>query len=459
MGEITNLKLHIDKVSIGGKIIYQDEKITIVPGLIMMEGVQNRGLKRFEQFYDPDGLEGAMWFLGTPITREHPQDHPAGIATHVTTKLGRISKVEPDPGSRKVPAEFTFFNKRLTPEEMEKINKGERIGDSIGYFCNEKPLEEPKIWETTGEEYDHEEIGPFFGDHVALTNNPACAECGVNANSSYHLSNCQCPNKSKKESETIPDEGKQGEQKPPGEQNAQTDGQEGKPPEGKQERKNPGEKTQANDQQEGEQLEGKPPEKAEDKVQKNAIDLGELQIRAKTILQIQDEYTRAKEAMNLLMELVSEGTAQGNAKIAEEKMDSRILEKLTSLETKINSQATELKDLREKEAARQNAAKAQQEEQAKTNARAVLLPAHQGAEFDEKYYPEIKAIGLNAWMLGNREKVDWDALKGGKTPVPAGQQFVTHGDDQTVPGITSVADLTKKFYPGSAEEGQKKGGQ
>ncbi|MFA5445962.1 MAG: hypothetical protein WC262_13420, partial [Bacteroidales bacterium] len=104
------MPIHINSAEFGGKIVYQDEKITVVPCVLMAEGVQNNGLKQFEEFYDPNGLEGALWFEGVPIVREHPPHH----VTHKTLKIGRLRNVEPDIEARRVKAEAVLFNARLT---------------------------------------------------------------------------------------------------------------------------------------------------------------------------------------------------------------------------------------------------------------------------------------------------------------------------------------------------------
>jgi len=186
------LPIHIDSAQFGGKIIYRDEKITVVPCILMAEGVQNNGLKQFEDFYDPEGLEGALWFEGVPIVREHPL--PSHHVTHSTPKIGRIRNVEPDIEHRRVKAEAVLFNNRLLPAEMEAIEKGEALGGSIGYWSEREPVAEPQLW-TDGIAYDHIERPPFFGDHFALTTTPACpvGVCGFNVDSNHN--DCNCPKK------------------------------------------------------------------------------------------------------------------------------------------------------------------------------------------------------------------------------------------------------------------------
>jgi len=228
------LPIHINSAEFGGKIIYQDEKITVVPCVLMAEGVQNNGLKQFEEFYDPNGLEGALWFDGVPIVREHPPHH----VTHKTPKIGRIRNVEPDIEARRVKAEAVLFNSCLTPDELKAIESGKPLGGSIGYWSEREPVAEPQIW-TDGIAYDHIERAPFFGDHFALTAAPACpvGVCGFNVNSDHN--DCNCPKKITEEIKltTEPEPGSAAEKQPVIDEKEQTG--DPKPPEGNAQPKQP----------------------------------------------------------------------------------------------------------------------------------------------------------------------------------------------------------------------------
>lgn len=197
-------RFHVDKARFGGKMLYQDEKVTVVPCILMAEGVQNGALKPFEEFYDPNGLEGALWFEGVPITREHPPGH----VTHITPKIGRIRNVQPDVDGRRIAAEAVLFNDRLTPEEMKKLEDGEMMGGSIGFWCNDELLDEPQIWADSGEEYRIIQRAPFFGDHFAMVTDPACpvGVCGFNVESRSRSDDCNC--KKRMEVNKLPDETK-----------------------------------------------------------------------------------------------------------------------------------------------------------------------------------------------------------------------------------------------------------
>ena len=228
------MPIHINSAEFGGKIIYQDEKITVVPCVLMAEGVQNNGLKQFEEFYDPNGLEGAIWFEGVPIVREHPPHH----VTHKTPKIGRIRNVEPDIEARRVKAEAVLFNSCLTPDELKAIESGKPLGGSIGYWSEREPVAEPQIW-TDGIAYDHIERAPFFGDHFALTAAPACpvGVCGFNVNSDHN--DCNCPKKITEEIKltTEPEPGSAAEKQPVIDEKEQTG--DPKPPEGNAQPKQP----------------------------------------------------------------------------------------------------------------------------------------------------------------------------------------------------------------------------
>lgn len=452
--------LHFDKIRFGGKILYQDEKITVVPAVLMAEGVQNRALKPWEEFYDPEGLEGALWLGGVPIVREHPSSY----VTHLTTKIGRVRNVQPDVYGRRILAEAVLFNDRLTPEEMQKIESGEMMGGSIGYWCQDEFLDSPQIWPDSGEEYDCIQRGPFFFDHFALVADPACEVCGLNVNSA---NNCNC----KKHSEVndLPDDKKAAaegqpkidEQKPP----------EGdpKPPEVKIDEKKPPEGDPK--PPEAKVDEKKPEAKPIEALKANALDAQTLMIKARTILEMSDDYAKAKEALAFLMEIVAEEGAsaavQGASKQSQKlvvEMDSKLIERFNVLEAKIGSQTSELKALKEdnqtlkdEKAAREAAVKAEQDEKIKAGIKALLNQNAQ-MDFDAKHWPEIQKDGFNVWVAEpeNAKLLDIKSKEDTKI-TPVGQEFVPHGDDQDIAGVKTVAALTEKYYPGAKEPEKKEG--
>lgn len=441
------LKLHTDKIRFGGKILYQDDKITVVPCVLMAEGVQNDALKPFEEFYDPEGLEGALWAEGVPI----PREHPASYVSHLTRKIGKIRNVQFDEDGRRVTAEAVLFNSRLTPDEMKSVESGEMLGGSIGYWCNDEPLDEPQIW-TDGTEYNTIQRGPFFIDHFALVQDPACpvGVCGFNVNSTQN--DCKC--KKRLEVSNLPTEA---EEKAAAEKAGQPGTNEQKPPAG--DPKPP----------EGNAAKSKVPEdKPQELPKKNAIDMGTLVIKAKTILEMADDYSKRNEALALLMEIVtSDGpvatmqSKQPSKTVVE--MDSTLTERFNALEAKFDSQATELRTLKEDnkalkddKASREAALKAEQDEKIKASLKANFDQAYQ-MEFD-KHWPVIQKDGINAFLANPEHAKHWD-LKGDKKQiVPVGQEFALHGDGIEGAGIASVDSLTKKFYPG-AKAPEKKEGQ
>ena len=427
----SELQLHVDKVRFGGKILHQDDKITVVPCVLMAEGVQNGALKPFEEFYDPEELEGALWAEGVPI----PREHPASYVSHLTRKIGKIRNVQFDIDGRRVTAEAVLFNSRLTPDEMKSIEAGEMLGGSIGFWCNDEPLDEPQIW-TDGEQYDTIQRGPFFIDHFALVADPACpvGVCGFNVDSINN--DCKC--KKQLEVNDLPTEA---EAKAAAEKAKQpgVDGQ--KPP--------------AGDPKPPEGDAAKVPEvKPLDAPKKNAIDMTVLAIKAKTILEMADDYSKRNEAVALLMEIITGGSSTAPAGDSKQpsktivvEMDSKLLEKLDALDAKINSQKTEITDLKADKQAREAAIKAEQDEKTKNALKANFDQAYQ-MEFD-KHWPAIQKDGINAFLANPEHAKHWDVKGDKKKIVPVGQEFALHGDGVDGVGIASVDSLTKKFYPGA----------
>ena len=411
---------HTDKIKFGGKILYQDEKITVIPCVLMAEGVQNGALKPFEEFYDPAGLEGALWFEGVPIVREHPD----GYVYHLTPKIGKVRNVQFDVDNRRVLAEAVLFNDRLTPEERKKIENGEQLGGSIGFWCNDEPLDAAQIW-NDGTEYNVIQRAPFFGDHFALVQDPACPVgiCGFNVESH---SDCKC--KKQKDVNNLPDEGKAAAGAEPVIEEKHPSG-DPKPPAGDA-KKN-----------------------VEPLPKANAIDMQTLKVKAKTILEMSDDYAKRNEALALLMEIVTEEgpspSMQSKTQTKVVEMDSKLIERLNNLEAKVDTQATEIIDLKAEKVAREDAPKADRDAKISTALKANFDQAYQ-MEWD-KHWPEIQKNGINAFLANPEHAKHWD-VKGEKKQIdPVGQGFVPHGDDVSGAGnITSVETLTKRFYPGAA---------
>jgi hypothetical protein len=375
------LQIRINRAEFGGKIIYQDEKITVVPCVLMAEGVQNDGLKQFEEFYDPEGLEGALWFEGVPIVREHP---PVAV-THKTPKIGRIRNVEPDIENRRVKAEAMLFNDRLTPAEMKAIEKGEMLGGSIGYWCEEEPLDEPETW-TDGTAYSHIEKAPFFGDHFALTADPACpvGVCGFNVDSDHD--DCNCPKKITEEIK-LTTEPEPAADKQPVVDEKETAG-DPKPPEGNAQPKQP--------------------------------DGIVTEVTPGSILE-----------SKLVME-----------------MNNKILDSINALSAKIDSQNKEIEALKADKQAREAAIKAEQDELTKNSLKANFDQAYQ-MEFD-KHWPEIQKNGINTFLANPEHAKHWDVKGDRKQISPVGAAFVQHNSDSEEAeyqalGVPTVEDLSLKL--------------
>ena len=420
--------LHADAIKFGGKILYKDDKITVVPCVLMAEGVQNGALKPFEEFYDPNGLEGALWFEGVPIVREHPPSY----VTHLTPKIGRIRNVQPDVEGRRIIAEAVLFNDRLTPAEMKAIDDGEMLGGSIGFWCNDEPCAETQIW-TDGTEYTCIQKKPFFGDHFALVADPACpvGVCGLNVETQVQPhDDCKCQKK-KLEVTNLPDEPKGAADTQPVIEGQKPPAGDPKPPEGDaQAAKNPEPKT-------------------------NAMDMGVLVVKAKTILEMADDYAKRGEALALLMEIVTEGGSSAvvaaNSKPQDEivvEMDSVLKERFEKLEAKFDSQATEIKDLKIEKQNRETALKVEQDEKTKTALKANFDQAYQ-MEF-EKYWPIIQKDGINTFLADPEHAKHWDVKGNRKAIMPVGAAFVQHDSDgeeaeMDSMGVPSEEDLHKKL--------------
>ena len=426
------LQLHVDKVRFGGKILHQDDKVTVVPCVLMAEGVQNGALKPFEEFYDPAGLKSALWFEDVPITREHPPSH----VTHLTPKIGKIRNVQPDVDGRRITAEAVLFNDRLTPEERKKLEAGEMMGGSIGFWCNDEPLDEPLIWQDSGDEYNTIQRAPFFGDHFALVADPACpvGVCGFNVNSTNN--DCKC--KKQMEVNKLPDETKPAAGAQPVTEGQKPPAGDPKPPEGN----------------------GAPKPADEPASKANAIDMATLRVKAKTILEMSDDYAKRNEALSLLMEIVTEDAPAANmqsktpAKTVVE-MDSDISNRLSQLETKLNSQAQEItglkednRVLKEEKKTREEALKTERDERTKNALKVNFDQAYQ-MEFD-KHWPVIQKDGINAFLANPEHAKHWDPKGERKQITPVGAAFVQHNNDGEEAeadslGVPSEEDLSKKL--------------
>ena len=457
------MTLHTNDVKIIGKPIFKNELITVVPILLTEEGVHNSALKDWPTLYDPNGLEGFMWFERRPIV----DGHPGHAVNHLVPKYGYIQNVEPDPVTRTVPAEAVLFNSMFSDAQMQEIDSGTWKGISIGYYCNELKMDSLQTW-TDGSTYDHKEIGPLYADHVALTNRPACKRCGLNTNSSNDLC-LDCSTKS------IEDDIMQ--TTPPA-----SAGKEGAPA-GVAE--NP-EKLAMNE------LGKKAIAVIGKKLKANQIP-EEIAIKARTILGMSgDDYVRGREALNLLMEIAmaeeaEEGPAgegmEGNAlkgdcqhaqakKPAQEidpKENDSVMKELTPLVNSIteltgvvkalkadsDTTKNELKQLKEKDTARENEIKANKEKVLSESMKKNFDPAYQ-MDWETKHWPAIKgnSLGITGFLADKENLKHWDPKANEAAEQdPVGMNFALHTDSSVPKGLKmmSIEEMTRKQYPNAAK--------
>jgi hypothetical protein len=461
---VVGMSLHTNDVTITGKPIYKDSLITVVPILLTEEGVHNNALKDWDTLYDPNGLEGFMWFERRPIV----DGHPGHAVNHLIKKYGYIQNVEPDPATRTVPAEAVLFNSMFSDAQMQEIDSGIWKGISIGYYCNELKMNGIQTW-TDGSTYDHKEIGPLYADHVALTNRPACKRCGINTNSSNDLCS-NCSNKIEvTDMETTPPASAGKEGAPAGE--AETP-----------------EKLAMNEL-------GKKAILAIDKKLKANQIPEEIAIKARTILGLGgDDYAKGRAALDLLMEIAleeeeEEGPAgegmEGNAlkgdcqhakKIPETietdpkaKENDSVMKELTPLVNSITELTTvvkalkadsdttkeELKQLKEKDIARENEIKTNAEKVLSDSIKKNFDPAYQ-MDWETKHWPAIKANSLHiTGFLADKENLKhWDPKANEAAEQdPIGMNFAMHTDSSAPKGLKmmSIEEMTRKQYPNAAK--------
>lgn len=167
-------ELKVNASSFGGKVIEANDEITVIPAVLMAEGVRNGGLHRYEDF-----SQDVRWFEGVPIVPPHdPMNPAASLVNHKTNKLGQIRNVKLNAEKRRVEAEAVLFNSKFNHDDLARIQSGQPMGGSIGFFADDEPL----AGEWDGTKYDRIEKN-FFGDHFAIVANPACPKCGFNVNS------------------------------------------------------------------------------------------------------------------------------------------------------------------------------------------------------------------------------------------------------------------------------------
>jgi len=451
------MTLHTNDVKITGKPIYKDSLVTVVPILLTEEGVHNSALKDWDSLYDPNGLEGFMWFERRPIV----DGHPGHAVNHLTRKYGYIQNVEPDPITRTVPAEAVLFNNMFSDEDLKQIDSGTWKGISIGYYCNELKMNGLQTWKD-GSRYDHKEIGPLYADHVALTNRPACKRCGLNTNS---LTNFLCSNCNDKEINNMP------------EVTPASAGKEGAPAGGAEST----EKIALNE------LGKKAVAAMYKKLKANQIS-DETAIKARTILGLTDDFAKGNEALDLLMEIAiaeekEEGPAgagmEGNALKGDcqqqlqkkeppetnPKENDSVMKELAPLVNSITELTTvvralkadndttkeELNQLKEKDLTRENEIKANEEKKLSDSIKKNFDPAYQ-MDWDAKHWPAIKgnSLGITGFLADKENLKHWDPKANEQVETdPVGMNFAMHSDSIVPTGLKmmSIEEMTRKQYP------------
>ncbi|MFA7164592.1 MAG: hypothetical protein WC124_01930 [Desulfoplanes sp.] len=175
--------LKVNASAFGGKVIEATEEVTIIPAVLMAEGVRNGGLHRYEDF-----AHDVRWFEGVPIVPPHLASDPlASLVNQKTNKLGQIRNVKLNADKRRVEAEAVLFNSKFNPDDLARIQSGEAFGGSIGFFADDEMLPEKQTWHD-GKEYNRIEKN-FFGNHFSIVADPACplGTCGFNVNEANEM--------------------------------------------------------------------------------------------------------------------------------------------------------------------------------------------------------------------------------------------------------------------------------
>lgn len=163
------LNLHFNNAEFGGKVLYKDDQITVVPTAIMQERVTNGAMKLYDEFKD-----SVHWWKNKPIIPPHkPGDPPVN---HRTKIAGKVLDAWLNPDLKRIDGVALFYNARIAPDDLKRIWEGEKFGNSPGYYCNDEAL--PGTWE--GVEFKTTERGPYYPDHLSMVPRGACPlpHCG-----------------------------------------------------------------------------------------------------------------------------------------------------------------------------------------------------------------------------------------------------------------------------------------
>jgi len=116
----------------------------------------------------------SIWLLGKPITVDHPQD---GV-TAGSYIVGQIKDVQADDGKQEIICEAEIWPEKLPEELQQKINSGEPLDLSVGFFA----ITDDEQGQIDDKVYTSVEKNIYF-DHVAIVTRGVCSSedgCGIN---------------------------------------------------------------------------------------------------------------------------------------------------------------------------------------------------------------------------------------------------------------------------------------
>ncbi len=119
----------------------------------------------------------AKWLKGIPVTLNHPQD---GFADP-DVAIGQVLDVEYDDQGAKAIVECELYPEKCPPELLQKIEAGEPIDVSTGFFTIQE--DSPGKW--NDQDYSKVEKTLFF-DHLAIVPHGTCSSkdgCGIGVQS------------------------------------------------------------------------------------------------------------------------------------------------------------------------------------------------------------------------------------------------------------------------------------
>ncbi len=115
----------------------------------------------------------AKWLRGIPVTLNHPQD--GFVDSDVA--IGQVIDVEYDDQGAKAIVDFELYPEKCPPELLKKIESGEPIDVSTGFFAIQE--DSPGKW--NNQDYSQIEKTLFF-DHLAIVPHGTCSAkdgCGI----------------------------------------------------------------------------------------------------------------------------------------------------------------------------------------------------------------------------------------------------------------------------------------